>query len=77
MRYILTTEQMIENDYPIPSYIADVFEKPPGWVETAAPAPDSLSQSNERPPRIFAIDCEMVCIAVFVFPYDAKPIPSA
>jgi RNA exonuclease 1 len=27
---------MIENDYPIPSYMADVFDKPDGWVETQA-----------------------------------------
>ncbi|PCH42778.1 hypothetical protein WOLCODRAFT_138067 [Wolfiporia cocos MD-104 SS10] len=53
--YLLTTEQMIENDYPVPSYVAEVFEKPPGWVETPAPAADASAES----PRIYAIDCEM------------------
>jgi RNA exonuclease 1 len=32
--YLLTVERMIENDYPVPSYLADVFEKPDGWIET-------------------------------------------
>lgn len=57
---------MVENDYPVPSYMADVFEKPEGWLETPeppkqplleeqVPAKDGLKQ------RIYAIDCEMVC----------------
>jgi RNA exonuclease 1 len=54
---LLTLEQMVENDYPIPSYMADVFEKPPGWVETPQPA-DNESKENQK---IYAIDCEMVC----------------
>ena len=46
---------MIENDYPIPSYMADVFEKPPGWVETPKPEATELGH-----PKVYAIDCEMV-----------------
>ncbi|KAF8196589.1 ribonuclease H [Pholiota molesta] len=57
MQYLLSLEQMIENDYPIPSYMADVFEKPPGWVETPEPATNE-SKANQK---IYAIDCEM-CI---------------
>ncbi|CCM00542.1 uncharacterized protein FIBRA_02576 [Fibroporia radiculosa] len=57
MRYVLTTEQMLENDYPLPSYIAEVFEKPLGWVET--PAPDTSTELAGNMPRIFAMDCEM------------------
>ncbi|KAI0061326.1 ribonuclease H-like protein [Artomyces pyxidatus] len=53
-QYALTVEQMIENDYPIPSYMADVFEKPSGWVET--PEPSSTATGS---PIIYAIDCEM------------------
>ena len=56
-RYLLTLEQMIENDYPIPSYMADVFEKPPGWVEI--PEPDATECKWSRP-KVYAIDCEMV-----------------
>ncbi|KAF9483118.1 ribonuclease H-like protein [Pholiota conissans] len=57
MQYLLTLEQMIENDYPIPSYMADVFEKPQGWVETPEPG----ASEHKANPRIYAIDCEM-CI---------------
>lgn len=65
MRYLLTTEQMVENDYPLPSYVADVFQKPPGWVET--PAQNADLESDTKPPRIYAIDCEMVCRIVMMF----------
>ena len=41
MQYVLTLEQMIENDYLILSYMADVFKKPTGWVETLQPAEKS------------------------------------
>ncbi|EIN06988.1 ribonuclease H [Punctularia strigosozonata HHB-11173 SS5] len=51
--YLLTREQMVENDYPVPSYIADVFEKPDGWVETPQPAETSTTGV------IYGIDCEM------------------
>jgi len=49
---------MIENDYPIPSYMADVFEKPPGWLETPKPS-DNESKWKQK---IYAIDCEMVIL---------------
>lgn len=56
-QYLLTLEQMIENDYPIPSYMADVFQKPEGWVETPQQPPPA-DPAVKRP--IYAIDCEMV-----------------
>lgn len=49
---------MIENDYPIPSHMADVFEKPEGWVETPKPV---MAQAGGVGHKIYAIDCEMVC----------------
>lgn len=53
---------MIENDYPIPSYMADTFQKPPGWVETPEYKPEPLDDGVDRPKqRIYALDCEMVC----------------
>ena len=52
---------MIENDYPIPSYMADVFEKPEGWVETPQPAANELKTDQ----KIYAIDCEMVSVICF------------
>jgi RNA exonuclease 1 len=58
----LTLEQMIENDYPIPSYMAEVFQKPTGWVETPEQSPPA-NPSTRRP--IYAIDCEMVRVHTF------------
>ena len=55
-QYVLTQEQMIENDYPIPSDMADVFVKPAGWVETPRPAENETKWNQ----KIYAIDCEMV-----------------
>ncbi|KAH7925607.1 hypothetical protein BV22DRAFT_1033761 [Leucogyrophana mollusca] len=59
--YLLTLPQMIENDYPIPSYMADIFEKPPGWLETPQPSVESivLLPTEKQRSRIYAIDCEM------------------
>lgn len=59
--YVLTLEQMIENDYPIPSYMADIFEKPPGWLETPEPERESLLvlPAQKQRPKVYAIDCEM------------------
>ncbi|KAI6001680.1 hypothetical protein F5J12DRAFT_894545 [Pisolithus orientalis] len=57
--YVLTLQEMIENDYPIPSYMADVFEKPPGWVETPRPEHDSILSIPAKRPRVYAVDCEM------------------
>ncbi|KIK90919.1 hypothetical protein PAXRUDRAFT_150845 [Paxillus rubicundulus Ve08.2h10] len=59
--YLLSLPQMIENDYPIPSYMADVFEKPPGWVETPQPVTESLLllPLEKQRSRVYAIDCEM------------------
>ena len=57
-RYLLSVEKMIENDYSVPSYLADVFEKPDGWIETPEADPDAdvklVTQS------VYAVDCEMV-----------------
>jgi RNA exonuclease 1 len=69
-QYLLTIEQMIENDYPIPSYMADVFQKPEGWVETPEQHPPA-NPSVRRP--IYAIDCEMVGVHIFFSsPYPNK-----
>lgn len=65
-QYLLTLEQMIENEYPIPSYMADVFEKPDDcWLETPEPVKpdllDDIPEKGKEPPKakIYAIDCEM------------------
>ncbi|TFL03120.1 ribonuclease H-like domain-containing protein [Pterulicium gracile] len=60
-RYLLPLDQMIENDYPIPSYMADVFEKSAGWLEVPEQPKDSLlaDPSKRTKPRVYALDCEM------------------
>ncbi|KAI9571566.1 hypothetical protein HD554DRAFT_2168835 [Boletus coccyginus] len=59
--YLLSLQHMIENDYPIPSYMADVFDKPSGWVETPQPLAESilLLPHQKQRSRVYAIDCEM------------------
>ncbi|OAX33367.1 hypothetical protein K503DRAFT_869590 [Rhizopogon vinicolor AM-OR11-026] len=59
--YLLSLKEMIENDYPIPSYMADVFEKGPGWIETPQASEESLLllPLEKRQSKIYAIDCEM------------------
>ncbi len=61
MQYLLTLEQMIENGYLIPSYLAETFEKPPGWAKMKVNIVDDTlrSPSMSSAPRIFAMDCEM------------------
>jgi RNA exonuclease 1 len=54
-QYLLTVEQMVENDYPVPAYLADVFQKSEGWIETP-----QVSADAEGPPTVYAVDCEMV-----------------
>ncbi|KDQ58996.1 hypothetical protein JAAARDRAFT_56989 [Jaapia argillacea MUCL 33604] len=56
-RYLMSIEQMIENDYPLPSYMADVFQKPDdAWMEVPLIEVDSESDVL---PIVYAIDCEM------------------
>ncbi|KAK2461339.1 hypothetical protein APHAL10511_006866 [Amanita phalloides] len=60
-QYVLQAEQMVENDYPVPSYISDVFQYTPEWRHTPAPARPLVSDAGEGilRRRIYAIDCEM------------------
>ena len=55
-RTLLTVEQMVENDYPVPSYLADIFQKPEGWIET----PPVTTDTEDPHTVVYAIDCEMV-----------------
>jgi hypothetical protein len=41
VQYLLTIEQIIEDDYPVPSYLADVFRKREGWIVTPQAAADA------------------------------------
>jgi RNA exonuclease 1 len=61
LKYMLPVADMVENDYPVPSYLAETFERPPGWVETPQPVePSVLNAGQQGAPKILAIDCEMV-----------------
>jgi RNA exonuclease 1 len=62
-QYLLTLEQMLENEYPIPSYMADVFQRPEGWIETPEERKPSLLDDPVKAPKrvVYCIDCEMVC----------------
>ena len=46
---------MVENDYPVPSYLADVFKMSDGWIETPEAPTDTKSENHS----VYAIDCEM------------------
>lgn len=77
-QYLLTLQQMVENDYPIPSYMADTFQKPTGWVETPEPLQESLLSLNKVKPKVYAIDCEMVRITMSIlFTHKAHEDSSA
>lgn len=44
---------MIEHEYPIPSYMADIFQAPEDWIEIP------LIEGGGFP-DIYGVDCEMV-----------------
>jgi hypothetical protein len=69
-QYLLLVEQMIKNDYPIPSYLTKVFKLPDGWIETLEAPTDTKSENQS----VYAIDCEMVCALVvcLVLYYDKE-----
>jgi RNA exonuclease 1 len=54
-QYLLPVEQMVENDYLVPSYLADVFKMPDGLIETPGAPTDTKSENHS----VYAIDCEM------------------
>ncbi|KAF8629302.1 hypothetical protein AX15_003519 [Amanita polypyramis BW_CC] len=62
-QYMLSVEQMIENDYPVPPYMADVCQYTPEWKVTPATLPtlEKVSEEGKNIPvrKIYAIDCEM------------------
>jgi RNA exonuclease 1 len=60
-QYLLTVEQTIENDCPMPSYLADVFSKPDGWMETPEIDPDADTKLGNQSVylAVYVIFCEM------------------
>jgi len=51
--YLLTVEQFLENEYPVPSWISEVSQLSDDWLQV----PECKTNS---PDRILALDCEMV-----------------
>ena len=63
-QHVLSVDQMIENDYPVPMYMADVFQYTPDWRQTPKPehplVPTTTLKAGMPTRKIYAIDCEMV-----------------
>ena len=57
-QYLLTVEQMIENDYPVPCSLTSyrVFKKPDGWIETAQAAIYVVSDAQ----TVYAMGCKIL-----------------
>lgn len=65
-KYLLSAEEMCNNEYPIPTYISDVSQLGDDWVE--APQMDGTDDGSEPRSeprsRVLALDCEMVRFSV-------------
>ena len=57
-KYLLSAEDMCNNEYPLPSYVSDASQLEDGWVET--PQADPMDDSSEVRLSLLALDCEMV-----------------
>lgn len=56
--YVLSFEEMIEADYPIPQSLSST-QLEEGWIETR-PALKQIDNGKARRKRLVAMDCEMV-----------------
>ncbi|KAF8590757.1 ribonuclease H-like protein [Ramaria rubella] len=56
-KYMLSAEEMCNNEYPVPSYMGDVSQLGTGWVE--APEADAMDDGSETKMNVLALDCEM------------------
>lgn len=62
---VLSAEEMCLQEYPIPSYMADVgveaqVRVEAGWVESPEVREGEEEEGKEELPKVFALDCEMV-----------------
>jgi RNA exonuclease len=64
IKYLLSAEEMCNNEYPVPSYVSDVSQLGDGWVET--PQVEEMDDSSEKRLNVLALDCEMVCFYYLV-----------
>jgi RNA exonuclease 1 len=62
--YTLSLDQMIDDEYPIPSYMLPMNSEaralPEGWIETLNVPPRRTLGERKKPPKVYALDCEMV-----------------
>lgn len=57
----MTFKLVNQSGYPVPSYLADVFETPPGWVERIEYVDDTmLAPLRGSNPHIYVMACGMV-----------------
>jgi len=57
-KFLLSAEEMCNNEYPLPSYVSDVSQLGDGWVET--PQADPTDDNSDTRLSVLALDCEMV-----------------
>lgn len=52
--YILTAEQLLDNEYPVPNWMSEASQLGDNWIQVP-------EHSGNEPDRVLALDCEMVC----------------
>jgi RNA exonuclease len=72
-KYLLSMEEMCENEYPMPSYVSDVSQLGAGWVETPR-GDDAAEDGLKSRSNVLALDCEMVSCATGWRPAGADGI---
>lgn len=50
---MLTREQLLENEYPVPNYISESSQLSGEWIQS----PEYIGEEV----KVLALDCEMVC----------------
>lgn len=62
--YVLTVDQMIDNEYPVPTYMLPEGsagrELEEGWVEVPEYQDDEKKKKRDGKAKVYALDCEMV-----------------
>ena len=53
VNHLLAIEQIVENDFFVPSYLGDVLQKPELWIQIAQVAADA-----EGPHTVYTMDCK-------------------
>ena len=55
VNHLLAIEQIVENDFFVPSYLGDVLQKPKLWIQITQVAADA-----EGPHTVYTIDCKTI-----------------